>query len=101
MTKEQFVSIMKEFVSRREDYMEWIDAVDNVLGGGWEKIMSNSFEDFVPRILKEVLNDTDDWINYFVYERNCHWFSYFPSYGNSVLIDNYEKLYDLITKGSI
>ena len=110
MTKEQFTSIMEEFVIRRRDYLEWIDGIEDVLGGAWESIMEHSFENLLVKTIGEALGgDEDDWLGYFLYERDGEWFDIYLSDNEGtdqeecriVQIDSFDKLYDLIKGGHI
>lgn len=102
MTKEQFISIMEEFIVRRRDYLEWIDRVEDSLGGAWEPIMEHSFENLLVRTIGDALGgDEDDWLGYFLYEKECEWFTYWNGEDIEVKIDSFDKLYDLIKWGHV
>lgn len=102
MTRKQFISIMEEFIVRRRDYLEWIDGIEDTLGGAWEPIMEHSFENLLIRAIGDALGgDANDWLGYFVYEKECEWFTYWDGADIEVEIDSFDKLYDLIKWGYI
>ena len=41
------------------------------------------------------MNDTNKWIKYFLYEKNCEWFEYEID-GETMCVKSYDDLYDLI-----
>ena len=41
------------------------------------------------------MHDTAEWIEYFIYEKNCKWFEYEVD-GETIYVKSYDDLYDLI-----
>ena len=97
LSKEKFVEIMEEFIDNKKAADRWIDKVEDCLGGAWEAILNYNFEINFINLLSLVMDDVEEWIEYFVYERNCEWFDCEID-GEERAIDNLEKLYDLIVE---
>ena len=42
-----------------------------------------------------IMHDTNEWIEYFLYEKNCEWFECEIN-GKTMYMKSYDDLYDLI-----
>jgi len=104
MNKEQFTKYIKELV-RIKTEVEKVENVirksplnDNIsiitLGSGY-------YESLILNILKDAINDTGDWIGYWLYEVECGKLAKKNSVqvkGKNTPIKTISNLYDLITK---
>lgn len=96
MDKMMFIAVMNKFMKKREEREEWLNKLDEVFPNAWESILEKSYESLFVETLSAILNDNDNWLSYFLYDRDCKWFSYEDN-GKEIEIDSFEKLYDLIT----
>lgn len=96
MSKEYFIKIMTKFINDRRKFDAWYEKLEEVLHPAPDDIYGNSFEDDYIELIAYLLNDKDEWLPYFVYERDCNWFSY-EFKGKEIQVDSLDKLYDLIT----
>lgn len=100
LKKEEFCELMSNFVERYLAREDAIDKISSIIDINFEVFYQFDFSEMLVDLLSDVLNDKNGWLAYFVYEMKCHWFYYWedkrPFYVNS-----FEKLYDLITTGSI
>lgn len=101
ITKEIFVKSMKKFVRTKEESDKMISNLYDTFGVP-DKLMrnSNNYEDTFLDLLKAAMNDRLEWLDYYVYERGCEWFEYHIN-NETVKVDSFEKLYELITTGDI
>ena len=95
MDKTTFITIMTCFMRKRKENEEWLDKVQDCFYGAWEPILNHNYEDLFVETLVAAMSDTDEWIPYFIYEKDCEWFDYEEG-GETKTIDNFGKLYDLI-----
>lgn len=96
-TKEEFCYYMVDIVDRHKRSEEWIDAVSNLFDAEMSSFYENDMFTVLLNIMIEKLDDKYGWLEYFFFERRCEWFTYEDN-GETVCIDSYEKLYDLITE---
>lgn len=101
ITKEIFVESMKKFVRTKEESDKMISNLYDTFGVP-DKLMRNSgnYEDTFLNLLKAAMNDRLEWLDYYVYERECEWFEYHIN-NETVKVDSFDKLYELITTGDI
>lgn len=95
LTKAEFHNIMERFIEKYKRSEEWIDKVDAAFPRSFETIYENDFLEIVIDILEQIVNDTNKWIKYFLYEKNCEWFEYEIN-GETMYVKSYDDLYDLI-----
>ena len=104
---ETFNMIMTDYLTKREEVNEWLTNVDKAFKGAAEEIVNNSYEPLLLSLLTTELNDDDEWLYYFIYEKDCEWFVVYLCSGEGtteeveevITINSLRKLYDLITKG--
>ena len=74
ITKEIFVDAMKKFVRTKEESDKMISNLYDTFGVP-DKLMRNSgnYEDTFLNLLKAAMQDRLEWLDYYVYERECEW----------------------------
>lgn len=97
MNKAEFVKVMTEYMKKREGNEAWLNDVEEVFGGAWETIVQHNYEELLINILTTVMNDTDEWIKYFIWERDGKWFTCEIN-GEDKEVHCFADLYDLIVK---
>lgn len=105
ITKEQFKLFLGRYMFRRKANEEWISKVEAAFGSAWEAIYEHDYHGLFVDMLAELMGDTEEWIPYFIYEKDGEWFDvYFTDNEGTdqeecriVHIDSYDKLFDLIT----
>lgn len=90
-----FETVMENFFSKRFENEAWLNDVESCFGGAWEIILNHNYEEQFIDLLTLVMDDKEDWIRYYIYERNCNWFE-IEQDGETIFINSYEKLYHLI-----
>ena len=95
MEKQLFCKTMKNFVEKFTAVEEWIEKASDVFGGVYESLYEHSYESNIVNLIRELMEDEESWLDYFIYERKCEWFD-IEEDGKTIWIDSYEKLYDLI-----
>lgn len=98
ISKETFVKTMLELKSMDEK-MDAVDTALKSLNPDFCGFYITSIFEITLELLTEVMNDTDEWIYYFVYERD--WLHNFEIgdviiNGKHINIRNWEDVYDLI-----
>jgi hypothetical protein len=96
LSKKLFVEIINNIQEQ--------DKVDNAFGKSLETVCDswciygtkNKIYNSVWILLKEIFNDTDDWISWWVYEDVKKEITY--KNGKIILLDTSEKLYDFLIK---
>ena len=78
-----FETVMENFFSKRFENEAWLNDVESCFGGAWETILNHNYEEQFIDLLTLVMDDKEDWIRYYIYER-------------TIFINSYEKLYHLI-----
>lgn len=96
MNKAEFVKVMNGYMKKREENEAWLNDVEKVFSGAWEPIVQHNYEEFFINTLTDVMNDTDEWIKYFIWERDGNWFTCEVN-GVEKEINCFAALYDLIT----
>lgn len=96
-----FRNCIEKFIHQREENEDWLDKVDAAFCGAWDSICEHSFEDLAFDYLSLMMEDKNDWLGYFIYEKRCEWFEVYIREDEDeeervVQIDSFEKLYDLI-----
>ena len=107
---ELFEKYMMDYVEQQQVNESWADSINAALGvGACEEIYEHNYSNLFLNFLTDVMEDNDEWIYYFVYEKYCNWFEiYFKDNEGTteevdklVKIDSFRKLYDLIKNGTI
>ena len=97
LTKEAFVNIMEIWASLNDD-IDKLDSVVNELFGGsvWEPFYR--FDDLVERTLHDCMDDRDDWVAYFAFERGFDLSKpcVEDAEGNTIDTSTWGAVYDLI-----
>lgn len=98
ISKETFVKTIIELKSI-DDRMDAVDTALKNLNGDFCGFYFTGVFEIALELLTEAMNDTDEWIYYFVYERN--WLQDFELgdvivNGQHVNIRNWEDVYDFI-----
>lgn len=104
ITKEQFKLFLGRYMFQRKANEEWISKVEAAFGNAWEAIYEHDYQKLFVDMLVELMGDTNEWIPYFLYEKDGEWFDvYFTDNEGTdqeecriVQIDSYDKLFDLI-----
>lgn len=105
MTKELFIKYMGRFIFEREGNEDWMDEVNAVFHGGWEAIYEHSYIELFVDFMTDLMEDTEGWIRYFIFEKDCNWFDVWFQNDEGettevdlvVHIDSLDKLWRLIT----
>lgn len=97
MSKEYFIKIMTEFIRNKRKFDAWYSKLEEVLHPAPDEIYGNSYQDDYIELISYMLNDENEWLEYFVYERDCNWFSYWTNETEEHKVNSLEELYDLIT----
>ena len=95
LTKAEFHNIMERLIKKYKKSEEWADKVNDVFPGAFENIYENNFLDIIISFLIYIMHDTNEWIEYFIYEKNCEWFEYEIN-GKTIYVKSYDDLYNLI-----
>ena len=105
MTKEEFVSIIEKL----RDSFDLVEKVDELFRNSRDNVecdfgngagLQISHEGIVVLLLKKLMKDKDDWIDYFIYDLD-YGRKYEPGFvkdekGKNVDLSSAEKLYDYI-----
>jgi hypothetical protein len=70
MTKETFIELMKDFIKIKEDEEELNKAFKN-FEPDFNYISFGRYKRLFLKTIKEAMDDEYDWIDYFIYERDC------------------------------
>lgn len=98
MTKEEFSSVMQRLENQYLQTEEWIDKVEQAFPTMSETLYDYDYRSILVDLIEDMMGDTKDrWIDYYLYESKCKWFDIYNSNNESISIDSYDKLYDLIT----
>lgn len=102
MTKEQFIKIVnqiEELNREQEEFSYSLHKLDNEFGGC---LIHNKTITILCDLLKELMNDTSDWISYYMWEINFGKGYYegciTESNGTPITLRNADDLYNLITQ---
>ena len=88
--KDTFVKYMNEIIEQHDAIEELYDCFDKVFGSG-DGIISNVMSVSLPvKILADAMNDTNKWIEHYVYECGC------GSWSDKILIDDKEVAFETI-----
>lgn len=100
LDKDTFIKYMKEIIKQYDTIEELYECLDKFFGATCEGLISNIMSVWLPiRILTDAMNDTNEWIEYYIYECDCG-----RSVGEvfiddeEVKLETLEQLYDIITK---
>ena len=100
ITKKTFVDTMNK-LQELDEKLNTVDVALKNLSPDFGGLYIPDFFDITIDILQEVMNDKDDWLMYFVYERD--WLkdmklSDIEVEGKPIPIETWEDVYDFITK---
>ena len=98
MTKQQFTKIMEELISIKNDESKLNDAFKK-FEPNFSYISFGRYESLIVETLEIAMNDTAEWISYFLYERKCKFTNekiIKNKNGKNVPLRNYNDLYNLI-----
>lgn len=99
ISKEWFVNIMTDLLEKRKKCFEWLENLEKVFPSSFESIFEWDCFETTIKIISELLNDKEGWLDYFVFEKDCSFFSYTQKLGDTeveVPVDTLEDLFDLI-----
>lgn len=99
LSKEWFVNTMTDLLEKRKKCFEWLDNLEKAFPSSFESIFDWDCFETTIKLISELLNDKDGWLDYFVFEKNCEFFSYTQKLGDAeveVPVDTLEDLFDLI-----
>lgn len=99
LSKEWFVKTMTDLLEKRKKCFEWIDNLEKVFPLSFESVFEWDCFETVIKIISELLNDKEGWLDYFVFEKDCSFFSYTQKLGDTeveIPVDTLEDLFDLI-----
>ena len=105
LTYEQFDRYLSNFIVHRRHSEELLEQLEGIFPGAAETIYSHDYQSLFISLFSDVMEDKQEWIKYFIYERNCEWFEVYIAAGEgtttereeTIQIDSSLKLYDLIT----
>lgn len=100
LNKEKFCELMSNFVETYLAREKAIDKISSVIDINFEVFYQFDFSEMLADLLSDMLNDKNGWLAYFIYEMKCCWFYYWEN-EQLLYVNSFEKLYDLITTGSI
>lgn len=100
ITKKTFVDTMNK-LQELDEKLNTVDVALKNLSPDFGGLYIPDFFDITIDILQEVMNDKDDWLMYFVYERD--WLrdmklGDITVGGKPILIETWEDVYDFIVK---
>ena len=104
MNKQQFIKHLKELIRIKKE-AERVDKVirESPLNDNLSTMAFGSgyYEELLLNILKDAMDDKDDWIGYFIYDRNMKFTKkniINDKNGNNLPLRNFDDLYNLIVK---
>lgn len=71
ITKEKFIYYMDKLIDKYKKLNEMYVAVENVTGVVPDKLIEITNESLSITLLEEMIEDTDNWIEWFFYETDC------------------------------
>ena len=72
LDKDTFIKYMNEIIKQHDAIEELYECLDKSFGATGEGLISNIMSVSLPiKILTDVMNDTNGWIEYFIYECDC------------------------------
>lgn len=93
--KEKFVDSMTRIVSEYDKLNKWVDKLETCFYRAGEDVYEHCFLGEAVELLSDLMDDKEEWINFFIYECDCKWFEYEVD-GKTYSINGYEELYNLI-----
>ena len=104
LTYEQFDKYLCNFIVHREHSEELLNQLEDIFPGAAETFYSHDYQNLFISLFSDVMEDKQEWIKYFIYERNCKWFEIYITAGEGttsereevIQIDSSLKLYNLI-----
>lgn len=101
MTKELFIKtidFIRELNVEENNFNNMLRQIDNEFGGGF---IYNKPIDYITRLLKELVNDESDWINYYCWEidfgRKYYEGCVTEADGTPIPLSSAEDLWNIIT----
>lgn len=99
-TKEEFVECVSELAEHYKKFNDWIDGLEEYLPGAFEGIIENNFFEDALTFLGVMVDDKNEWLDYYFFEKKLEWFEYDTiADGKTHKVESYEELYDLIAEG--
>jgi len=98
MSREDFKSLMEELLKLKEIEIEISNSMKK-LDSDFCFFSLSRYEALVVKCLEKALDDKQEWISYFLYERNAKFTRkkvITDSNGKKIPFDNYDDIYDLI-----
>ena len=72
LDKNTFIKYMDEIVKQYDAIEELYECIDKVFGATCEGLIANIMSVSLPiKILANAMNDTNGWIEYYIYESDC------------------------------
>lgn len=97
ITKEEFSKIMQRLENQYLKTEEWIDKAEGVFPTISETLYDYDYRNILVDFIEDMMEDTKDrWVDYYLYEAKCKCFEIYNINNEPILIDSYDKLYDLI-----
>ena len=98
MNKKQFKEILTELITIKKDGYKLNEAF-RVFSPDFGHLSFDRYETLVVKSLSYAMNDTGDWISYFIYDRDCHFTKeniITDKDGKNLPFRNFNDLYNLI-----
>ena len=72
LDKDTFIKYMNEIIKQYDTIEELYECLDKFFGATCEGLISNIMSVSLPiKILADAMNDTNGWIEYYIYESDC------------------------------
>ena len=100
MNKKEFAKILSELVAIKKDEKN-LNKAFKKFNPDWNYISFVRYETLVVNALRIAMKDKDDWLGYWIYERNCKFTKktiITDAKGKKLPFENYDDLYNLIKK---
>lgn len=100
MNKKTFIKTL-ERLRQLQEFTEGVDSAMKKLSPDFGGFCLNVYEDLIMDLLKEIMNDGEEWIGYFIYERNWKFTNrkiITDKNGKNLPLRNYDDLWNLITR---
>lgn len=71
ITKEKFIYYMDELIRKHKELNSLYDAVENITGAIPDTLIDTTNESLEIELLKELVEDKENWIDWFIFECDC------------------------------
>lgn len=101
LSYDDFHNYMTKIRRQNKELNEFVDDIENVFPGGWERVMEVCSIDIAVDLLEEIMGDKNHWISFHIF--NCEadyddvYSVYFDTAGNEHPLDSDRDLYAVIT----